>query len=154
MGLRQLFWGGRYVDAFDLLDQSADGRVVVLQQIERESKVQPRITWHRSKCSRTFDTRRARSHMDCLKKILSRETDLHQVKIHFRLHQKSHFILQFASFCCFSQRTAQLTANFARQDARISWYRFTKRKFNLISDRDAFLEIANGQQIPYNLVCL
>ena len=56
--------------------------------------------------------------------------------------------------CCFSLRTAQLTANFARQDPRISWCRFTKTKFNLISDRDAFLEIANGQQIPYNLVCL
>ena len=36
-----------------------------------------------------------------LKKILSRETDFHQVKIHFKLHQKPHSISQFASFLLF-----------------------------------------------------
>ena len=70
------------------------------------------------------------------------------------------------TFCAFSKLTPQSqaswkivlpppqSANFARQDARISWCRFTKRKFNLISDRDAYLEIANGQQIPYDFVFL
>ena len=88
------------------------------------------------------------------KKILCRETDFHQVKIHFKQIRNPILFYSLPVFCCFSQRTAQLTANFDRQDKRISRCRFTKRKFNLISDRDAISDIANGQQIPYNLVCL
>ena len=62
-----------------------------------------------------------------LKKILSRETDFHQNKIHFKLHQKSHSILQVASFLLFlTTHRAVQTANFARQDVRISWCHLPK----------------------------
>ena len=65
----------------------------------RQSKVQSRITWQSAE---ERLTQAEHVHTSALfKKILSRETDFHQVKIHFKPNQKSHSILQFASFLLF-----------------------------------------------------
>lgn len=137
---------------------SADGREALLQQIERrtlQSKVQSTITWYGLKVLKNVWHGPGHVHTWIVKKkYLARRQTF--IRLKYILNYIRHPILFYtlSVFCCFSLRTAQLTANFVRQDPRISWCRFTTTKFNLISDRDVFLEIANGQQIPYNLVCL
>ena len=147
-----LFLRGGTVSAL-LISWWAGGSVKTNKSTDiRQSKVQSRITWHGASRhgSKRWErlTQAEHVHTSALfKKILSRETDFHQVKIHFKQIRNPILFYSLPVFCCFSQRTAQLTANFDRQDKRISRCRFTKRKFNLISDRDAISDIANGQQI-------
>ena len=129
----------------------------LLQQKERwtlRSKAQSRMTWHGSKAWMLKNVlhRPGTSIHGLLEKKLRANTagrQAHQVEIHFKLHQKSHaikifFILSVPlilnTHCA---ADSVLCPSRCESFERVSWFLFTKRKLNLISDRVGFNEIAN-----------
>ena len=95
------FWEGGMCQHF----WSADGRVALLKQIKRRTFGRAKYNQESPDTDQSAEERLTQAehvHTSALfKKILSRETDFHQVKIHFKPNQKSHSILQFASFLLF-----------------------------------------------------